>query len=89
MIRKSIIEAVADATKRDLFKDVSAINDESGREHKVRIVIDLKRDGDPNVVINQLWQYTPCQVTVSMINIALVNRQPRTMGCLLYTSRCV
>jgi DNA gyrase subunit A len=80
VIRKSIIEAVADATKRDLFKDVSAINDESGREHKVRIVIDLKRDGDPNVVINQLWQYTPCQVTVSMINIALVNRQPRTMG---------
>ena len=45
-----------------------------------RIVIDLKRDADPNVVINQLYQYTPCQITVSMINIALVNRQPRTMG---------
>src|SRR5204863_5211674 len=34
----------------------------------------------PNVIINQLYQYTPCQITVSMINIALVNRQPRTMG---------
>jgi DNA gyrase subunit A len=43
-------------------------------------VIDLKRDADPNVIINQLYQYTPCQITVSMINIALVNRQPRTMG---------
>ncbi len=32
------------------------------------------------MVINQLYQYTPCQITVSMINIALVNRQPRTMG---------
>src|SRR6185437_12340315 len=62
------------------FKDISAVNDESGRQHAVRIVIDLKRDADPNVIINQLYQYTPCQITVSMINIALVNRQPRTMG---------
>nr|MBA3405847.1 DNA gyrase subunit A [Gemmatimonadaceae bacterium] len=80
IIRKSIVEAVAEAVKRDLIKDISAVNDESGRQHKVRIVIDLKRDADPNVVINQLYEYTPCQITVSMINIALVNRQPRTMG---------
>ncbi|HET6248788.1 MAG TPA: DNA gyrase subunit A [Tepidisphaeraceae bacterium] len=80
VIRKSICEAVGDWAKKDQFKDVSAINDESGREHAVRIVLDLKRDGDPNVVINQLYQYTSCQITVPMINIALVNRQPRTMG---------
>src|SRR5688572_29365826 len=80
IIRKTIVESVAEAVKRDLIKDISAINDESGRHHKVRIVIDLKRDADPDVVINQLYQYTPCQITVSMINIALVNRQPRTMG---------
>jgi DNA gyrase subunit A len=80
VIRKTIVESVADAVKRDLIKDISAINDESGRQHKCRIVIDLKRDADPNVVINRLYQYTPCQITVSMINIALVNRQPRTMG---------
>ena len=80
VIRKSIVEAVAEAVKKDLIRDVSAINDESGRKHAVRIVVDLKRDADPNVVINQLYEYTPCQITVSMINIALVNRQPRTMG---------
>ncbi|MGD0767612.1 MAG: DNA gyrase subunit A [Tepidisphaeraceae bacterium] len=80
IIRRSIIESVAECVKKDLIKDISAINDESGREHKCRIVIDLKRDADPNVIINQLYQYTPCQITVSMINIALVNRQPRTMG---------
>ena len=80
VIRKSIIEAVAEAVKKDLIKDVSAINDESGRQHACRIVVDLKRDADPNVIINQLYQYTPAQITVSMINIALVNRQPRTMG---------
>jgi DNA gyrase subunit A len=79
-IRKSIVEAVAEAVKNDRIRDISAINDESGREHKVRIVVDLKRDADPQVVINQLYEFTPCQITVSMINTALVNRQPRTMG---------
>ncbi|HEV2294590.1 MAG TPA: DNA gyrase subunit A [Tepidisphaeraceae bacterium] len=80
IIRKSIVESVAEAVKKGLIDDISAINDESGRQHKVRIVVDLKRDADPQLVINQLYEYTPCQITVSMINIALVNRQPRTMG---------
>jgi DNA gyrase subunit A len=80
VIRRSITEAIGEAVKKDLIKDISAANDESGRQHAVRIVVDLKRDADPNIVINQLYQYTPCQITVSMINIALVNRQPRTMG---------
>src|SRR6478736_9583165 len=80
IIRKSIVESVAECVKKDMIHDISAINDESGRQHACRIVIDLKRDADPEVVKNQLYQYTPCQITVSMINIALVNRQPRTMG---------
>jgi DNA gyrase subunit A len=80
VIRKTICEKVGECVKNDLIKDIAACNDESGRQHAVRIAIDLKRDADPNVVINQLYQYTDCQVTVSMINIALVNRQPRTMG---------
>ena len=80
IIRKSIVEEVAACVKDDRIKDISDVNDHSGRQHKVRIVVDLKRDADPDVVINQLYQYTSCQITVSMINIALVNRQPRTMG---------
>src|SRR3954451_14291771 len=80
IIRKSIVEATAEAVKKDLIKDISAINDESGRQHAVRIVVDLKRDADPELVMRQLYQFTPCEITVSMINIALVNRQPRTMG---------
>jgi DNA gyrase subunit A len=80
IIRRTIIDSVAQCVKNDVINDISAINDESGRQHKCRIVIDLKRDGDPEVVKNQLYEYTPCQITVSMINIALVNRQPRTMG---------
>ena len=80
VIRKSIVESAADAVKRGVITDISDVNDHSGREHKCRIVVDLKRDADPNIVINQLYKFTPCQITVSMINIALVNRQPRTMG---------
>src|SRR5688572_2606606 len=80
VIRKTIVEGVAECVKKGFIKDVSDVNDHSGRQYKCRIVVDLKRDADPNVVINQLYQYTPCQITVSMINIALVNRQPRTMG---------
>ncbi|MGE5611621.1 MAG: DNA gyrase subunit A [Bacillota bacterium] len=80
VIRRTIVESIAEAVKKDLITDISDVNDHSGREHACRIVVDLKRDADPNVVINQLYQYTPCQITVSMINIALVNRQPRTLG---------
>jgi DNA gyrase subunit A len=80
VIRKNIVESIAECVKDDRIKDISDANDHSGREHKCRIVVDLKRDADPNVVINQLYEYTQCEITVSMINIALVNRQPRTMG---------
>jgi DNA gyrase subunit A len=79
-VRRNIVESIAECVKVDKIKDISGINDESGRQHDCRIVVELKRDADPNVVINQLYQFTPCQVTVSLINIALVNRQPRTMG---------
>src|SRR5207248_7984865 len=89
VIRKTIVESVAECVKDDRIKDVSDVNDHSGREHKCRIVVDLKRDADPQVVINQLYQFTPCQITVSMINIALVNRQPRTMGLKELIEHCI
>src|SRR5688572_6247777 len=80
VIRKNILEEIAACVKDDRIKDISDANDHSGRQHKVRIVVDLKRDADPDVIMTQLYQFTSCQITVSMINIALVNRQPRTMG---------
>src|SRR3954452_24132394 len=45
----------------------------------VRIVIDVKRDADPEFVLNQLYQFSPLQKTVSLIMIALVGGQPRTL----------
>jgi DNA gyrase subunit A len=80
IIRRTIVDAVADAVKGDRIKDIAGINDESGRMHACRIVVDLKRDADADLITRQLYQFTPCEVTISMINIALYNRQPRTMG---------
>ena len=80
VIRQNIVHDVVKAHKDGNMPDVSAVNDESGRQHKVRIVIDLKKDADAEIARRQLFQFTQAQVTVSMINIALVNRQPRTMG---------
>ncbi len=80
VIRRSIVEAVAEAAKAGRMDDIAAVNDESGRKHACRIVIDLKKGAEPEVAINQLWQFTPAQVTVSMINIAIVGRRPRTLG---------
>ncbi len=80
VIRKNIVTAVAEAAKAGRMEDISAVNDESGRKHDCRIVIDLKKGAEPEVVVNQLFQFTPAQVTVSMINIAIVGRRPRTLG---------
>lgn len=46
----------------------------------MRLVISLKKDGNANVIINQLWQYTPLQTNVVMMNVVLVNRVPKTLG---------
>lgn len=78
--KKSLVEQIANLVKEERIKDISDVRDESDREHAVRIVVELKRDADPNVVINQLYQYSQLQDTFSIINIALVNRQPRTLG---------
>src|SRR5207237_2784649 len=72
IIRKTIMESAAECVKKDQIKDISAINDESGRQYKCRIVIDLKRDANPDLVMRKLYQYTHCDITVSSINIALL-----------------
>ena len=78
--QRTLVESIVDAVKEDRIADVSDVRNESGRENQTRIVIELKRGADPRVVEKQLYEFTPLQQTFSMINIALVNRQPRTMG---------
>jgi DNA gyrase subunit A len=80
LVQNTLVEKIVDAVKEERIKDISDVRNESGRNAQTRIVIELKKGADPNVVENQLYQNTPLQQTFSIINIALVNRQPRTLG---------
>jgi len=76
----NLVEWIVEAVNEEKVTEVSDVRDESGREAQTRIVIELKRGADPRVVENQLYEFTPLQQTFSIINISLVNRQPRTLS---------
>jgi len=76
--RDAVLEKL-DALKDDeRIKGISEITDYSDLKHPVHIVIDLKRDADPEVVLNQLYQFSPLQDSFSIILLALVDGKPRT-----------
>ena len=79
VLRSTIVEKVAEAVKSGTIKDVAAVNDASDRKHAVRIEIDLKSGANEDVIINQLFRYTPLQSNFHIMNIALVGRQPLTL----------
>ncbi len=79
VMRCAIVEKIADCVKSGTIKEISAINDSSDRKHAVRIEVDLKGGANEEVIINQLYQYTPLQNSFHIMNIALVGRQPRTL----------
>jgi DNA gyrase subunit A len=79
VLKSTIIERIAQTVKDGKIPDIADVQDHSDRTG-MRIVVDVKKGAEPEVVVNQLYQYTPLQSTFSIINIALVNRAPRTMG---------
>ncbi|MCE5327642.1 MAG: DNA gyrase subunit A [Planctomycetaceae bacterium] len=79
VLKTTIIERVAEVVKEGRIPDIADIQDHSDRTG-MRIIIELKKGAETQVVVNQLYQYTPLQSTFSIINIALVNRlQHRTL----------
>ncbi|MCP3916696.1 MAG: DNA gyrase subunit A [bacterium] len=79
-VRKtSIIEKIVDVVKDGRITGISDVRDESDRDG-IRLVIELKKGEDPQVVINQLYQYTPMQATQSIINLVIDRGQPRTLS---------
>ena len=69
-----LIENIADLHKEKRVEGITDLRDESDRDG-MRIVIELRRDANPQVVLNQLYQFTQMQETFSVINLALVNNQ--------------
>ena len=73
-----LIESMADLVRNKKVEGISAIRDESNREG-MRIVIELKKDTNPNVILNRLYNHTQLQSTYSMIMLALVNGEPKIL----------
>jgi DNA gyrase subunit A len=79
VLRSTVTEKIAAAVKSGIIKDVANVNDASDRKHHVRIEVDLRKDANEDVIINQLYEYTPLQSNFHVMNIALVDRQPGTL----------
>jgi DNA gyrase subunit A len=77
--KAKLIESIAELVKDKRIEGISDLRDESNREG-MRIVIELKRDVNANVVLNQLYKYTQMQVSFGIIMLALVNNEPKTLN---------
>jgi DNA gyrase subunit A len=76
--KNGLVEKIAEAAKDKRIEGVSDIRDESNREG-VRIVIELKRDATPEVVLNQLWRHTPAQSSFPANMLAIRGGRPETL----------
>ncbi|WP_315519345.1 DNA gyrase subunit A [Hoylesella nanceiensis] len=84
--KQQLIEYIADLVKEGKLEGISNANDESGRQG-MRIVIDVKRDANANVLLNKLFKMTALQSSFSVNNIALVKGRPRLLtlkDCIKY-----
>lgn len=77
--KSGLVEKIAEAAKDKRIEGVSDIRDESNREG-VRIVIDLKRDATPDVVLNQLWRHTPAQSSFAANMLAIRGGRPELLN---------
>jgi DNA gyrase subunit A len=76
-----LIEKIAElAVKDKKIEGISDLRDESDRDESVRIVIELKRDANPNVVLNQLYKHSQLELTFGAIMLALVNGEPKILN---------
>ncbi|MBA4251357.1 MAG: DNA gyrase subunit A [Chlorobiaceae bacterium] len=76
--KSSLIEKIADLVRDGKVEGISNIRDESDRDG-LRVVIEMKRDGQPATTLNQLYKHTQMQVTFGVIMLALVNGIPRVL----------
>ncbi len=77
--KSKLIERIAELVTDKIVDDISDVRDESDRDG-MRIVIELKRGAQPEIVLNQLYKHTQMQESFSMIFLAVLNGQPRELG---------
>jgi DNA gyrase subunit A len=77
--KNGLVEKIAEAAKDKRIEGISDIRDESSREG-VRVVVDLKRDASPEVVLNQIWRYTPAQASFPANMLAIKGGRPEVLN---------
>ena len=81
MVNKTrLIESIADLVKDKRIEGISDLNDESSSRTGMKIVIEIKKDANPQVVLNQLYRFTQLQDTVGVIMLALDDGVPKIMS---------
>lgn len=78
-VKTALVTKIAELVEDDTLPEVSDVRDESDR-NGMRIVVELKRDAEEQIVLNKLYQYTPLQATFAISNVALVNSRPETLN---------
>ena len=79
LTKEVLLKKLADLVNGGRITGVADVVDESDRKQPVRVVVKVKKGEDPNVVLNQLFQYSPLQDSFSVIMLALVDGRPRTL----------
>ena len=85
--KAKLIVDISDHVRDKKIEGISEVRDESDREHNVRVVVELKRDANAQVILNQLYKFTQMQITFGIITLALVNGEPKILTlrqCLNY-----
>ncbi len=77
--KSTLIEGIADQVKEKIIEGISDIRDESDKEG-IRIVIELRKNSNPEIILNQLYKNSQLQISFGIINLALVNGEPKILN---------
>ncbi len=78
--KAKLVMTIAELSKEKKIEGISEVRDESDRKEKTRVVIELKRDARPQVILNQLYKHTQMQETFGVIMLALVDGEPKILN---------
>ena len=79
VVKTTIVSKIAYCVQNGQIAEIADVRDESDRRG-LRIVVDLKKDTEPKIVLNKLFRYTSLQTTYAIANIALINKRPETLN---------
>lgn len=77
--KKAIIEGIVEAVRNKRIEGISGVHDRSDKRG-IEVIVQLKRDADPQVILNQLYSFTPLESTFGIINLALVGKEPKVLS---------